>query len=377
MPITTGGFEDLVQLSQDTLYYVGPDFQIGNTSVGSTAQIGFNNTAGEIVLQGVATGNATVSLPVGGGTLLTGVNLSAGTTSQNLTHWVESNSNNVSFGLSGSTITASAQVNLSAGTTSNNLSAATFSNSFNVSFGLNASTLTASANLTGDWFDNVVVAQPNETGSAAMGAISNFTASVSSLFVAPLHGYGIAFPFDLTASTCFFPDVSISGTTATMSIAFTSRWNLGIYTLSGSSLSLLNSASVTFGFAAAATNNSTGYAGGFRYGTFGTANWSSSPVFRYGSRYWMAWQWSSAGALNQTGSMAGDFIFSAGQRSGLLGASNLTATSNGAAPFFGIYTAQTAAMPGSIGSNQLQKTGSQAGFVPHLIMAQNASLTVF
>ena len=33
MPITTGGFEDLVQLSQDTLYYVGPNFNIGNTSV--------------------------------------------------------------------------------------------------------------------------------------------------------------------------------------------------------------------------------------------------------------------------------------------------------------------------------------------------------
>lgn len=75
--------------------------------------------------------------------------------------------------------------------------------------------------------------------------------------------------------------------------------------------------------------------------------------------------------------MAGAFIFSTGQRSGLLGVSNLTGTSNGWAPFYGIYTAQTAAMPASIGSNQLQKTASIAGFVPHLIMANNASLTVF
>jgi hypothetical protein len=340
MAITTGDFNDLVQLSQDTLFYVGPDLEIGNTSVGTTAQVGFNNTAGKIVLAGVATGNATVSLPVGGGTLMTDLNVSAGTTSNNLTNVV-------------------------------------FSNSSNVSFGLNGSTITASANLTGDWYDNMVMAQPSETGSGAIGAISNFTGSVSSLFVAPLHGYGLAFPFDITANTCFFPDVSISGSTATMSIAFTSRWNLGIYTLNGSTISLLNSASITFGFAGAATNNSTGFAGGFRYASFGSTAWSSSPVFRYGSRYWIAWMWSSAGALNQTGSMAGNFMFSASQRSGLLGASNLTATSNGYAPFYGIYTAQTGALPASIGSNQLQKTGSMAGFVPHLIMAQNASLTVF
>jgi hypothetical protein len=210
-----------------------------------------------------------------------------------------------------------------------------------------------------------------------MGAISNFTGSVSSMFVAPLQGFGDLFPFDITANTCFFPDLSVSGSTATMSIAFTSKWLFGVYTLNASSLSLLNSGSVSFGFAGAATNNSTGFAGGFRYGTFPAANWSSSPVFRYGSRYWLGWLWSSSGALNQTGSIAGAFMFSTGQRSGLLGASNLTATSNGAAPFYGIFSAQTAALPVSIGSNALQKTASMAGFVPHFIMANNASLTVF
>jgi hypothetical protein len=268
-------------------------------------------------------------------------------------------------------------LNISAGTTSNNLGTVVFSNSNNVSFGLNGSTVTASANLTNDWYDNIAVIQPNATGSGAMGVMSNFTGSASSLFVAPLQGFGALFPFDITANTCFFPDVSISGSTATMSVAFTSKWVFGIYTLTGSSLSLLNSGSMSFGFAADATNNSTGFAGGFRYGSFSSAAWSSAPVFRYGSRYWLGWFWSSSGALNQTGSMAGAFIYSTGQRSGLLGVSNLTATSNGAAPFYGVYTAQTAAMPASIGSNQLQKTASIAGFVPHLVMANNASLTVF
>jgi len=57
-----------------------------------------------------------------------------------------SNSNNVSFGMSNSSIvTASFGFNISAGTTSNNLSAVTFSNSNNVAFGLNNGTITASA----------------------------------------------------------------------------------------------------------------------------------------------------------------------------------------------------------------------------------------
>lgn len=481
MPITTGDFQDLVQLSQDTLYYVGADFEIGNTSVGSSASIGFNNTAGDLQLVGVATGNATAWLPVAGGTLATqvtlsnsnnlsfglnvstitasawvnvsagttsnnlsavtfsnsngvsfglngsvvtasalGVNFSAGTTSNNLTGVTFSNSNNLSFGLNGSTVTASAPVNFSAagasanltnlvfsnaggvtfglagstitasaivgsvtqvvfsaGTTSNSLSSVVFSNTYNVSFGLNGSTITASANRTGDWYDNIARAQPLGSASGEMGSMSNFTGSVSTLFVQPLHGYGELFPYDMTANTCFFPDVSISGSTATMSVAFTSKWFLGIYTLNGSSLSLLNSVSISFGFAGAATNNSTGFAGGYRYATIHSSLWSSTPVFNYGSRYWLAWFWSSSGILNQTGAMAGAFMFSTGQRSGLLGVSNLTATSNGAAPFYGIYTAQTAALPVSIGSNQLQKTASIAGFQPHLIMAQNASLTVF
>ena len=528
MAITAGDLQDLLQLSQDTLYFVGADFQLGNTSVGSSATLGFNNTAGDLQLVGVATGNATAWLPAAGGTLatqvtlsnsnnlsfglnastitasawinvsagaasqtlsaitfsnsngvsfglngsvitasaagggggvaiaddnghtisnstvqfsnsngvsfglngstmtgsiatsLTNINVSAGTTSQNLSAIVFSNSNNATFGLNGSTVTVSAPVNFSAGTTSNNLtqlsfangggvtwglnggtvtasavvgsvasvnfsagtasqnlSAVTLSNSYNVSFGLNGSTITASANRTGDWYDNIARAQPLGSASGEMGSMSNFTGSVSSLFVAPLHGYGELFPYDMTANTCFFPDVSISGSTATMSLAFTSVWFLGIYTLNASSLSLLNSASISFGFAGAATNNSTGFAGGYRYATIHSSLWSSSPVFKYGSRYWLAWFWSSAGALNQTDAMAGAFMFSTGQRSGLLGVSTLTATSNGAAPFYGIYTVQTAALPGSIGSNQLQKTASIAGFNPHLIMAQNASLTVF
>jgi hypothetical protein len=187
MTVTTGNFQDLVQLSADTLYHLGPMLEVGN-SAASTVTHGFSNSAGELHLAASQTGNQTIWMPQGGGTLLSNINVSAGTTSNNLSAITFSNSNNVSFGLNGSVVTASAAAgsgiaaiaagtqtatsgtvvysnsnnisfgmsnssivtasynfNLSAGTTSNNLNAVTFSNSNNVSFGLNGSTVTASA----------------------------------------------------------------------------------------------------------------------------------------------------------------------------------------------------------------------------------------
>ena len=64
MPLTTGNFQDLVQLELDTLAYLGPDLEIGNTSIGSSATIGFNNSAGDLQLVGVATGNATIAASI-------------------------------------------------------------------------------------------------------------------------------------------------------------------------------------------------------------------------------------------------------------------------------------------------------------------------
>jgi hypothetical protein len=94
------------------------------------------------------TGSYTVPSTAG---LLSNINVSAGTTSNNLSAITFSNANGVSFGLDASTITASiapglTNIRVSAGTTSNLLSAVTFSNANGISFGLNASTVTASHN---------------------------------------------------------------------------------------------------------------------------------------------------------------------------------------------------------------------------------------
>jgi len=106
-----------------------------------------------------------------------------------------SNSNGISFGMSGSNqITASytvpstagliSNINVSAGTTSNNLSAITFSNANGVSFGLNGDTMTASHNglttaMVSNAGSNFVAATAAFAGTNASGTIASNGVSIS------------------------------------------------------------------------------------------------------------------------------------------------------------------------------------------------------
>jgi hypothetical protein len=128
----------------------------GFISAGTT-----NASLGEVVFSnsnnvsfGISGQTVTASIAGGGGGN-TG-SISAGTTRLTLGEAVFSDSNGLSFGVNGQTITGSYTVpntaglisfiNVSGGTTSNNLTNVVFSNSNNISFGLNGSTLTASIN---------------------------------------------------------------------------------------------------------------------------------------------------------------------------------------------------------------------------------------
>lgn len=115
----------------------------------------------------------------GGGGGLTNINVSGGTTSNNLSNLVFDNGGGVTFGLDGSTITASApaggggltNIRVSAGTTSNLLSDITFANANGISFGINASTLTGS--------HNALTSQSNQNVTAANGGFAFQTLSFS------------------------------------------------------------------------------------------------------------------------------------------------------------------------------------------------------
>lgn len=119
---------------------------------------------------GAASWNALSYMPIGS------VSVSGGTSSALVNNIVFSNSNGVTFGLNGSTLTASVaagggggSVNISAGTTSNNLTNFVLSNSNGLTFGLNGSTITGS--------HNGLTSQSNQALSAANGSFTFQTAT--------------------------------------------------------------------------------------------------------------------------------------------------------------------------------------------------------
>jgi len=118
--------------------------------------------------------------------LISAINLSAGTTSNNLSAVTFSNANGVSFGLDGSTVTGSiatslTNIRVSAGTTSNLLSALTFANANNFSFGLNASTITGSYTVPTVTNSSMTVSDAATSGTLARLAFTNLNGVTLSL----------------------------------------------------------------------------------------------------------------------------------------------------------------------------------------------------
>jgi len=308
---TEGNFQDYVVQSGDTLFHKGAALQVGTTSA-STLTFGLSNSAGMLAVVAAPTGNATLSLP-NGGTLLTNVNVSAGTTSQNLSAFVLSNSNNVSFGLNGSTVTASATVastqgsfNLSAGTTSNLASAFTFSNSNNISFGLNASTLTASvatsltavnlsAGTTSQNLSALVFSNSNNVSFGLNGSTVTASATVAStqgsfnLSAGTTSNLASAFTFSNSNGVSF----GLNASTLTASVA-TSLTNInvsaGTTSQNLSALTFSNSNGVSFGLNGSIVTASVvpgggggiAAAAGTQTATSGTVVFSNSNGFTFG-----------------------------------------------------------------------------------------------
>lgn len=164
-----------------------------------------------------------------------------------------SNANGISFGSSaGQAITASytvpstagliSAINLSAGTTSNNLTAVTFSNSGNVSFGLNGSTVTATVE---DRIKQFVYPQPIHQ--------TNFSISNATLSLQPFY-----MPNHMTA-TQFVVLMDLSGNSNSTGAITLSA---GLYTMNGSTASLGTSGSRQLSWTSgSSTTQSSAYGG--------------------------------------------------------------------------------------------------------------------
>jgi hypothetical protein len=182
--------------------------------------------------------------------------VSAGTKSETLSNLVFSNSNAFSFGLSNGTITGSytvpstaglvSAVNISAGATSQNLSAFTLSNSNNVSFGLSGSTVTASASYSQSTAPSAIVAG---TQTATSGTVSFADSNGISFGLAGSTRLTASYTVPSTAGLVSAVNVSAGATSNNLSALTLSNSNGVSFGLNGSTVT----ASV-----AAQTNQSVG-----------------------------------------------------------------------------------------------------------------------
>ena len=355
---------------------------LGDTRVGAgqfVIQGGPNITVSQITAAGALN---TIVLSGGAGAAGNTGSLSAGTTRGTLGEIVFANSNGVSFGMNGQTMTGSVatsltNINVSAGTTSNNLSAMVFSNSNNVSFGMNGSTVTAT------------ITVPPETPFG----ISAGTQSVSTGTMVFSDSNGISFGMSgssrITASYTVPTVMGISAGTQSVNtgtVVFSNSNNV-TFGMSGSSRITASFSETPFGISAGTQSVSTGTmifanSNSITFGMSGssqiTASFSTAPETPFGVS--AGTQSVSTGTLvfsnsnNITFGMSGSsritasfstlpetpFGISAGTQSVSTG-TMVFSNSNGISFGMSNSNAITASFTRNVASNAIQSVGSATG----------------
>jgi hypothetical protein len=231
----------------------------GTISFSNANGLSFGSSAGQAI-----TGSYTVPSTAG---LISAVNLSAGTTSNNLTAFVLSNSNNVSFGLNGSTVTATAsfaaQTNQTAGIYN---SSQTTGQSSSSTYDARSLSIVYSGNISGGWSNSSLLlnvttaAQTNQTGGIYITAQSTGQSSSSTYDLRTLSMVGDGI-------------VSIGWSNSTLRVSATQSnqaFSAGGGTSAFQTLSFANSFGVSFSNSggSVAASIATTYAGtGFTSGT--------------------------------------------------------------------------------------------------------------
>ena len=294
---------------------------------------------------------------------------SAGAASASISNIVFSNSNNISFGLNGSTITASYSVTAAYLTT-----AALSANTSNYA-GINSAITGGSMTVNTSGISiNVAGGAPSISRwanilqgvgrSESPPQWQTCATSQSSIFIMPLCIDGGMWHGNMTISTMF---VALSGSVsgAASTAAKTYSMFIGLYTENASTLSLLNSVSASVGSGGAAANMTASFNGPRLFSAVSSA-WSVQPVLTDGGNYYLAYMMQSAGesfALSWRG-VAG----ASGQNSGTMGSSiAATATTMKTSPWRGMYTAQSAVMPTAISQAHVRGTASNEMFVPVIL----------
>lgn len=278
------------------------------------------------------------------------------------------NSNGLTFGLNGSTVTAShngltAETQVFVGALAAVGSTATsgtvsFSNSPTISFGMNGQTVTASA-----------AAAPNmsfwENFHAPTGAIMQ-VASLNTPWFFPLTEINPV-PGAITIDSI---GLGVSGATNTSSVpAHTISLSVGLYKLNNSTqLTMINSFSLSTGTAASVDSAFLSWYAGVRHITMVSSRWSAQPVLTAGGSYWMGIAAATAGSSLALSFMGGGY--NAPQNfSGEVGSSFTTRPMY---PFFGAYSAVSAGLPAAVSVGEVVNA-VQYGNKPYVAVAQGIS----
>lgn len=214
----------------------------------------------------------------------------------------------------------------------------------------------------GMYFDNMF--QQNSVQAISYTSVS--TGMFGRLLIQPLAPGNELFPYDMTASTMQL-GFSNSGSSA-ISGAHSSSWYIGIYTrVNSTQLSLANSVMRSYTMSAN-VSNSASYMGA-RWLSVHSSQFSSSPVFKAGSRYFFAVLARTSGASYASISLAGMHLGHSVQRSGQMGAAASSHTSfNAWHPFMGVHSLTThTALPASIANSEINKASAYANFIPQVI----------
>lgn len=261
--------------------------------------------------------------------------------------------------------TAGVMANISTGTMS-------IAGGNNITLSQNANSITISA------FDQPMSFYDN----MATAASATIVASWQSLQIFPLIAQQF-FPAPMTVNSWWF-DMSCNVTTAAAGNTQSSAvmaFRVGLYTVNGNSLSLINSAAKTLW----TTNNTVSVSSqlsqsmhGNRWCQLVAADWSGgvAPSLNY-SRYYVGINLavssggatSSAGIPNLTVNWYGQSLWNTAARSGWAGSvSTANNTSQGMHPFMGILSVSTNAIPVSVAMSDINKQIASGNFIPHIIL---------
>jgi hypothetical protein len=201
----------------------------------------------------------------------------------------------------------------------------------------------------------------------AFNSTTNLGTSNATLRLSPLDRDDPVFPGNMTVSSVFL-NVSMSGS---VTASHTVSASIGLYVpntgANASILSLVLSASTSFGTGAANANITSQYNGARFLTLRGTQFQPGSNLTLSQTKYILAVWFRSSGSAQNISLIGANFL-TTNQRSGTVGTSVATATSMGWTPYYGLYSASvTTAMPTALSMNQIVKVSAGANFIPFII----------